>query len=80
MCCNVTSGAFAIAPRGADGELGVWFQLEVPIGNAIVDLLASSARLVIEVDGGSVHSAPSRRHRTRCPAKPIHLSEQKRPK
>ena len=41
-------------------QLGVWFRRQVPIGNAIVDFLAPSAGLVVEVDGGY--------HRTRCAA------------
>jgi very-short-patch-repair endonuclease len=38
-------------------QLGVWFRRQVPIGNFIVDFLAPSARLVLEVDGNC--------HRTR---------------
>ncbi len=33
-------------------QLGVWFRREVPIGNAVVDFLAPSAQLIVEVDGG----------------------------
>ena len=33
-------------------QLGVWFRRQVPIANFIVDFLAPSARLVVEVDGG----------------------------
>lgn len=36
-------------------QLGVWFRRQVPIGNAIADFLAPSAKLVVEVDG-SFHS------------------------
>ncbi len=34
------------------GRLGVYFRRRVPIGRFIVDFLAPSARLVVEVDGG----------------------------
>ena len=37
-------------------QLGVWFRRQVPIGKAIVDFLAPSIRLVVEVDG-SCHRA-----------------------
>jgi len=33
-------------------RLGVWFRRQVPLGRFIVDFLAPSARLVVEVDGG----------------------------
>lgn len=33
-------------------QLGVWFRRQVPIGNFIVDFLAPSVRIVVEVDGG----------------------------
>ena len=33
-------------------QLGVWFRRQVPIGNAIVDFLAPSTHLIVEVDGG----------------------------
>jgi very-short-patch-repair endonuclease len=32
-------------------KLGVWFRRQVPIANFIVDFLAPSVRLIIEVDG-----------------------------
>lgn len=32
-------------------QLGVWFRRQVPIGNFIVDFLAPSVGLVVEVDG-----------------------------
>lgn len=32
-------------------QLGAWFRRQVPIGNAIADFLAPSARLIVEVDG-----------------------------
>jgi len=38
-------------------QLGVWFRRQVPIGNFIVDFLAPSVGLVVEVDGNC--------HRTR---------------
>lgn len=38
-------------------QLGVWFRRQVPIGNLIVDFLAPSVGLVVEVDGNC--------HRTR---------------
>ena len=34
------------------GRLGVTFRRQVPLGPFIVDFLAPSARLVVEVDGG----------------------------
>ncbi len=33
-------------------QLGVWFRRQVPIGRFIVDFLAPSIKLVVEVDGG----------------------------
>jgi very-short-patch-repair endonuclease len=45
-------------------QLGVWFRRQVPIGNAIVDFLAPSAHLVVEVDGGyhrTRHASDARR-------------------
>ena len=33
-------------------RLGVWFRRQVPLGRFIVDFLAPSARLIVEVDGG----------------------------
>ncbi len=48
------------------GRLGVSFKRQVPIGNYIVDFLAPSLQLVVEVDGG-VHrgraTADARRDR-----------------
>ena len=35
------------------GQLGISFKRQVPIGQHIVDFLASAVRLVIEVDGSS---------------------------
>lgn len=32
-------------------QLGVWFRHQVPIGNAIADFAAPSAKLIVEVDG-----------------------------
>jgi very-short-patch-repair endonuclease len=40
-------------------RLGVYFRRQVPLGRFIVDFLAPSARLIVEVDGG-YHA--SRRH------------------
>ena len=42
------------------GALGVWFRRQVPLGRFIGDFVAVSARLVVEVDGGS--------HARRCAA------------
>ena len=33
-------------------RLGVWFRRQVPLGRFIVDFLAPSAHLIVEVDGG----------------------------
>ena len=33
------------------GALGVWFRRQVPLGRFIGDFVATSARLVVEVDG-----------------------------
>ena len=41
-------------------QLGVWFRRQVPIGTFIVDFLAPSLRVVVEVDGSW--------HRSRRPA------------
>jgi very-short-patch-repair endonuclease len=35
------------------GRLGVGFRRQVPLGNFIVDFLAPSQRLIVEVDGGA---------------------------
>jgi very-short-patch-repair endonuclease len=40
-------------------RLGVWFRRQVPLGRFIVDFLAPSARLVVEVDGGYHATRPS---------------------
>jgi very-short-patch-repair endonuclease len=34
------------------GQLGVWFHRQVPLGRFIADFAALDARLVVEVDGG----------------------------
>ena len=33
-------------------RLGVWFRRQVPLGRFVVDFLAPSPKLVVEVDGG----------------------------
>ena len=40
-------------------RLGVWFRRQVPLGRFIVDFLAPSARLIVEVDGGYHRSRQS---------------------
>jgi very-short-patch-repair endonuclease len=48
------------------GKLGVYFRRQVVIGRYIVDMLAPSIRLVVEVDGGVHrlrHAADARRDR-----------------
>ena len=58
--CALTSEEQRLWSHICGCQLGVWFRRQVPIGNAIVDFLAPSARLIVEVDGGY--------HRTRVAA------------
>ena len=46
-----TESEHALWSRINHCQLGVWFRRQVPIGNFIVDFLAPSAGLVVEVDG-----------------------------
>jgi very-short-patch-repair endonuclease len=50
--CNLTPSEAALWQLIRGCRLGVGFRRQVPIGRFIVDFLAPSRRLVIEVDGG----------------------------
>jgi crossover junction endodeoxyribonuclease RuvC/BirA family biotin operon repressor/biotin-[acetyl-CoA-carboxylase] ligase len=50
--CNLTPSEAALWQLIRGCRLGVWFRRQVPIGRFIVDFLAPTRRLVIEVDGG----------------------------
>ena len=54
--CALTDSEQLLWARINGRQLGVWFRAQVAIGNFILDFLAPSARLVVEVDGG-YHSA-----------------------
>jgi very-short-patch-repair endonuclease len=50
--CALTSTEQALWAHLRGYRLGVWFRRQVPLGRFIVDFLAPSAHLIVEVDGG----------------------------
>jgi very-short-patch-repair endonuclease len=50
--CALTPTEQALWAQLRGCRLGVWFRRQVPLGRFIVDFLAPSARLIVEVDGG----------------------------
>ena len=58
--CALTSEEQRLWLHSRGCQLGVWFRRQVPVRNFIVDFLAPSAHLIVEVDGGY--------HRTRITA------------
>jgi hypothetical protein len=51
-CGGILRSLSTYSGRPFGGRLGVTFRRQVPLGPFIVDFLAPSARLVVEVDGG----------------------------
>jgi len=49
---NLTPTEEALWAQLRGCRLGVWFRRQVPLGRFIVDFLAPSASLIVEVDGG----------------------------
>ena len=49
---NLTPTEAALWAHLRGHRLGVYFRRQVPLGRFIVDLVAPSARLIVEVDGG----------------------------
>ena len=54
--CALTSEEQLLWLHISGCRLGVWFRRQVPVRNFIVDFLAPSARLIVEVDGGYDHT------------------------
>ena len=57
--CALTSTEEMLWAHLRGCRLGVWFRRQVPLGRFIVDFLAPSAHLIVEVDGGYHRSRQS---------------------